>query len=393
MKKAGMVHLMVVAAIGVFTGGLAGDSSVVLQSDAPAQRYFEILVSPAKILRSVNPQSPILGFAYKNEIYPLVFAGTSWHKIAFKNDTGWIEASQGRIVSSSAVSTTEKIPAIIIIVLFSLCGLIVVVLGIIFIILSMKRQKFRRTSLQRNVLIISSVEKEIHYSLTEASTTLSKCFSEIGFKVSTARDLDHARILLVHFAPDVLVVDWQLERNIESTIQPLLSTKGSAESILVIFFNVPDSAEMYNKNIHPMMHFVGIVFSDRDIFKIVTPLIMEGKTSHTFKKSVQSSALEGEIGSGNLVEVMQFIEIGKKTGILYVSLRNPFGIISFEQGRITYAATRLAAGRAAVSDILNLKEGRFRFSIDKIYSKKNVNLSTLEVLMDWTKGKDEAHRH
>jgi hypothetical protein len=391
MKKTGIFHLMV-AVVCIVASTSGGDSSAVSTNDTATQKYFEILVSPAKVLRSINPQSPILGMADKNETYPLIFAGTTWYKIVFKNDTGWIEGMQGRIVASPTAAS-QKIPKIIIFVLIGVCSLLVFILGVLFIFFSFKRQKFKRMSLKRDVLIISPVEKEIRYSLTDMPTTLSKCFSEIGFKVSTARDLDHACTLLVHYAPDILVVDWRLENNIQSSIMSLLSTKGTALSILIIFFNVPDAVEMNKKNTLPTVHFVGIVFSDRDVFKIVTPLILKGATEHTFKKSVQSAALEGEIGSGNLVEVMQFIEIGRKTGCLYITGQNPIGIICFEQGRITYAATRAAMGKEAVDEILNLKEGRFSFVIDKTTAKKNVNLSTLEVLMDWTKGKDEALRH
>jgi hypothetical protein len=370
----------------------AGDSSTVTQSAPPAQKYFEVLIGPTKVLKEVNPQSPLLGLANKNDIFPLVYAGATWVSVVYKNDTGWIEGSRGRIVDTPT-DVNGNIPTIIIYVFIGLCLCLVVLLGVFFAVSRMKRQKFRRMSIKRDVLIISPAEKEVHYSLTNTSTTLSKCFSEIGFKVSSAHDLDHARILLVHYAPDVLVVDWRLEKNMLPTIESLLSTKGAGISIIVLFFNVPDPAEMEKKNTSPAMHFIGPVFSDRDIFKTVTPLLIGPRDSRTFKKSVQSAALEGEIASGNLVEVMQFIEIGRKTGCLFIAIRNPIGLIYFEGGRIVYAATHSSAGKEAVYDILNFKTGRFRFAIDKTTAKKNANLSTLEVLMDWAKGKDEAHRH
>ncbi|HAJ79832.1 MAG TPA: hypothetical protein DCO75_08675, partial [Fibrobacteres bacterium] len=166
-----------------------------------------------------------------------------------------------------------------------------------------------------------------------------------------------------------------------------------SSSFIVIFYNVPDPAEISRLNRSPYIYYVGLVFSDRDIFKIITPLIMSEKTvERSFKKSVQNSALEGEIGSGNLVEVMQFIEIGKKTGCLYISLKMPLGIIYFEQGRITYSAAPGSKGENALNDILNLKDGHFNFVLDKVSSEKNLNCSTLEVLMEWTKSKDEADR-
>jgi hypothetical protein len=89
---------------------------------------------------------------------------------------------------------------------------------------------------------------------------------------------------------------------------------------------------------------------------------------------------------------MQFIEIGRKTGCLYTVIDKPFGLIYFEQGRLTYAATQTRQGRDAVFEMLNLKKGHFHFVLDKTSQTKNVDLSTLEILMEWTKTVDEAHR-
>jgi hypothetical protein len=376
----------------VFVNIVAADSTVTVKSNAPAQKFFEIVAGPAKVLKYLKPQSPLLGLASSQETFPIVGTGTSWCRILYTGDTGWVERGAGKIVDSPTV-ISAKIPNILVIILIGVSVTLVLILGVIFVVLSLKRQKFKRYAPRRDVLIISPVDKEIRYSLTDASTTVSKCFTEIGFKVSSARDIDHARNLLIHYAPDVLVVDWQMERNILSKIGSILSGKESASSIIVVFYNVPDPSEMTRRNQSPSVHFVGPVFSDRDIFKIVTPLIMAGQATHTFKKSVQSSALEGEIGSGNLVEVMQFIEIGRKTGCLYITLKTPVAIIYFEQGRITYATSPTTQGRNAIDEILSMQEGHFQFVLDKVSPIKNLNCSTLEVLMEWTRRNDEAHRN
>ena len=366
-------------------------TSVKVLSHAPVPKYFEVLESPTRILKNLSPQSPILAFAKKNDVYPLIYAGASWCKIIVRNDTGWAESSKGRVIDTPS-AIAEKIPAIVVISLLGASIALVLIFVVIFIVISLKRQKFKKSSLRRDVLIISHSEKEIQYSLTDSATTLVKCFSEIGFKVSSASGVDHARTLLVHYAPDVIVIDWQIEKNIYSTMRSIVSDKDTASSILVIFYNAPDPTEISKRNTVQNMFFLGLVFSDRDIFKIVTPLIMTGESHRAVKKSVQTSALEGDIRLGNLLEVMQFIEIGKKTGCLYITTNSPFWRIYFEQGRITYAASKTVLGKDAVFDILNLKEGHFHLVLDKVSQTKNVNLSTLEVLMDWTKVKDEAFR-
>jgi len=92
--------------------------------------------------------------------------------------------------------------------------------------------------------------------------------------------------------------------------------------------------------------------------------------------------------------VLQFIEIGSKTGCLLIETERPFGLIYFLNGRIIYAATaQEIIGKEAVFMILNLKNGNFRFILNRKPKSSNANLSTLEVLMEWTKALDEANGH
>jgi hypothetical protein len=196
----------------------------------------------------------------------------------------------------------------------------------------------------------------------------------------------------MHYLPDVIVVDWHLGNTVMHEVESVLKNRTSTTNILVIFYNVPDISSMTQSAIIPNAHFLSISFSDREIFKLVTPLIITESETKSIRRSVESSALGGEIGHGSLIEVMQFIEIGSKTGCLYIVQEKPFGLIYFEQGRCTYAASQAKQGRDAAFEILGLKTGHFNFVLDKVSQTKNVNLSTLEILMEWTKTVDEAHR-
>jgi hypothetical protein len=354
------------------------------------KEYFEILENSVKVLAFVNPESPILGMARKHDCYVLLFEGKSWCKIRFGNAEGWVERRMGRVVDSPAM--TKNIPQILLLAAGGSGVLIILVLVFVFRTVSLRTKATRKVALRKDLLIIAHSEKDVQLSLSDSSTSLSKCFSEIGFKVNYASDMDHARNLLMHYLPDVVVVDWQLDNNVKKAVESVLLNRTSTANILVIFYNVPDAASMPQSQVIPNAQYLGISFSDRDVFKLVTPLILTESETKSVRRSVESSALEGEIGQGSLIEVMQFIEIGRKTGCLYIIIEKPFGLLYFEQGRLTYAASQAKQGRDAVFEILGLTTGRFHFVLDKVSESKNVNLSTLEILMEWTKMVDEAHR-
>jgi hypothetical protein len=69
--------------------------------------------------------------------------------------------------------------------------------------------------------------------------------------------------------------------------------------------------------------------------------------------------------------------------------KSPLGVIYFERGLITCAATRKNQGYEAVMELLNLHFGSFRFFNDKRSSRKNLSISIMAVIMEWARKHDE----
>lgn len=360
-------------------------------ADEEPIKYFKVTL-PTRILPYLDPNAPMMGTVRSGDRFLIVGEGEAWCRVVYKDTIGWIEKKCGKIESSADQPLQldwVKIST------FAAVLLAILTLIIITIIIIVRRRKFTIESnefIKMKVLIISRSNKVIEYSLTDSTTTLDRCFSEIGFQTTFVKDSAQARLAIEKEVPDIILIDWQFERNIVANIERLFVRHPAAEKVLVIVFNVADPLKMQPSSILPNMSCLGVAFSDRDIFKLVTPLM--SSSAHTeIQKSVQSSALEGDIGQGNLIEVLQFIEIGTKTGCLLVETGRPFAIIYFYQGRIIYAHAQQLTGRDAIFAVLNLKEGNFKFILDKMSKSSNVNLSTLEVLMEWTKALDEAHGH
>jgi hypothetical protein len=187
------------------------------------------------------------------------------------------------------------------------------------------------------------------------------------------------------------VIDWRFDRTVISTLEGILNSTSRADSTIVIVYNVPDPSSMQPSTVLSKMVFLGYSFSDRDLLKIVTPLMQSDENSQSLSKATQFCALEGEMADGNIQEVLQYIEVGKKTGCLLIETGKPFCLIFFNAGRIIYAATSSnLTGKDALFSVLNLREGKFSFLLNKKPKSPNTNLSTIEVLMSWTKEIDET---
>lgn len=351
--------------------------------------YFQVTFAPARILQYLSPDSPILGMAKKGDTYPLIGEGESWCKIVFADTIGWIESKNGKIVDApSSILLSDLLLIGIIAGVFLIISIIIIV---IFRIRRKNNSDLKEITVKKNVLFIAKAGKLIQNTFGEKPTSLDKCFAEIGFNVAVAKNLPLINSYLQQNFPDVVMVDWKFDKNIINTVERIFSSLKRAQDILIITYNVPDPSMMQPSRVLPKMNYLGLSFSDRDIFKLVTPQITVNNAQN-IKKSVKSSALEGETDGENLLEVLQFIETGRKTGCMLVETDKPFGLIYFNMGRIIYVATSSGIyGKDAVFAILNLKQGKFRFVLNKKPKRNNVNLSTLEVLMEWTKAIDEAH--
>jgi ActR/RegA family two-component response regulator len=356
--------------------------------DEPIE-YFRIETGAVTVREKIDPKSPVLGMVRRGEHLPVVETRKSWVKIVYKNDQeGWIERKHGVLTESAQSLFMLELTK------FSLLIGITAIFVVVIVIVSKKvaGRLSKGVTIKKSALVVTSDTVQIRNVLTDTTTTLERCFSEIGFRVYHADTLDTVRNLVVHYIPDVVIVDWRFSASIYKEIENLLSERPSTTNILVIFINVPDINTVSPSMRLGHVNFLGVSFTDRDIFRLVTPLVITGEKERVIQKSVQASALEGEVEEGSLSTVFQFIEIGKKTGCLLVRRQQPYGIVYFERGCIVYADSPDSTGKSAVKDILNLKSGHFRFLADKSPSEKNMDTSVLEILMEWSKETDEAVR-
>jgi hypothetical protein len=300
--------------------------------------------------------------------------------------------------SAKGQSGALNIPYGIIAIALGLLGLVLVVALVIRKLSKPRKQqlKIKRMHFGMDALIIANAKINVANPLTNSSIPITDFLTEMGFKVHFYSDLNNAKTYLLHYVPDLVVVDWKLEDGIHNAIASILSGSKAATGNVVLFYNVPDlSPTLKKSDTNINAHFFGSTLSDQDISKIVVPLFKIDKKEKRFKESIQATALEGEIQEGNLAEVLQFIGMGRKTGCLYVvdAKGESYGLVYFEQGQVVYAMSPSLKGINAVLEMLDLTAGHFHFVMDKVSPNKNSNHSCLEIVVEWTRIHDEAARH
>jgi hypothetical protein len=141
----------------------------------------------------------------------------------------------------------------------------------------------------------------------------------------------------------------------------------------------------------PQATYLGESFTSLQVLELISYAIsLESHAPRPAGALREQSTLEGRNIGHALAEILQFLELGRRTGLLSVEDGKPAGIISFEQGTITFGQTRLNEGFEAVMEILSVTGGTFHFFDNKRVMQSNCRLTPQEALMHWSCRVDEG---
>jgi len=103
----------------------------------------------------------------------------------------------------------------------------------------------------------------------------------------------------------------------------------------------------------------------------------------------------GNLAALSLDEVVQTLAQCLKTGMLRISeeeQEKELGTLYFDEGEINHAEIEGEVGSKAVIKILNLPDGQFVFQNDVKAPKQTVEQSTMSILLEACRQKDESQR-
>jgi hypothetical protein len=96
-----------------------------------------------------------------------------------------------------------------------------------------------------------------------------------------------------------------------------------------------------------------------------------------------SFVFSGNLKQTTLLDAIQFLEIGRREGILHIFCGRRKGYLTFMQGQVVDAFYRNETGREAVFQMLELVEGDFYFEPKKISQPKLIAESMMDIAFEW----------
>jgi hypothetical protein len=103
-----------------------------------------------------------------------------------------------------------------------------------------------------------------------------------------------------------------------------------------------------------------------------------------------SFAFSGNLKQTPLIDAIQFLEIGRREGILHIYCGRRKGYLIFKDGHVMDAFFRNYTGKEAVFTMLDLEEGDFYFEPKIISQPRLISQSIMDLALEWDGRKNNA---
>ncbi|MBD3321776.1 MAG: DUF4388 domain-containing protein [Chitinivibrionales bacterium] len=270
----------------------------------------------------------------------------------------------------------------------AITGIGIISFGLFALLFVMSRKR-RKKKKGRRVVIIGDGMLSVKMSLLKRSIPIERFFQLRGYGTRHFDKFKAGGIGIIHSTVDILLIDWKLRKDAQKCIEQIQDATVRGPLKLCLFYGVPPGARTKKYKLSDAFSFTGNVISVNSLAEMLPDRHDRFSPAAGTAMSVERYPFQGEIDGESLSEMLQFILITKKSGSLIVESRECDGTINFTEGTIVHAETASSSNQAAVREMLDLKNGEFRFVTSPVPLKQTTHIDVMNVMMEWAQFKDE----
>jgi CheY-like chemotaxis protein len=219
---------------------------------------------------------------------------------------------------------------------------------------------------------------------------LKQSLSTIG-QINTAGDAADALLKAVDDPPDLLVTDYRMPgMDGRQLIEKLRSRPATANFSAIILASKSDITERLSQQ-DPVDDFVEKPFflkeATRRIKRVIDKIALE-----KMAKSAPSDGLRGSLSQMNVIDLMQSLEMGRKSCLLSLTKDDDKCEVYFTEGQVVHAVYGSLKGDEAVFKVLRWTGGNFQLNFEARTTETSTQLNTQGLLMEGLRLLDEANR-
>jgi CheY-like chemotaxis protein len=211
--------------------------------------------------------------------------------------------------------------------------------------------------------------------------------------VSTASDAADALLKAVEDPPDLLVADYRMPgMDGRQLVEKLKSRPKTAAASVILLATRADITEKLSAQEPAIDDFVEKPFFLREATQRLKRIIDKIALEKMAKTSASDGVLRGSISQMNVIDLVQSLEMGRKSCALTLTNKAETCAMYFKEGQVTHAQYGGLLGDQAVFQVLRWTDGNFQIDFEGKTTKQTITLNTQGLLMEGLRLLDEAQR-
>jgi CheY-like chemotaxis protein len=211
-------------------------------------------------------------------------------------------------------------------------------------------------------------------------------------KVTTATDAADALLKAVDDAPDLLVCDYRMPgMDGRQLIEKLKSRPATANFSTMLMASKADIAERLSTQ-DAADDYLEKPFFLKDATRRVKRMIDRIALEKMAKTAPSDGVVRGNLSQMNVIDLMQSLEMGRKSCQLSLSNEGDKCEVFFAEGQVKHATYGALLGDAAVFKVLRWTGGNFQINFEGKTDQETTQLNTQGLLMEGLRLLDESVR-
>ncbi len=211
--------------------------------------------------------------------------------------------------------------------------------------------------------------------------------------ISTAKDGADALIHALESPPDLLITDYQMpSMNGHQLVEKLHSRVVTARLPVIVMASKSDLNEKLGTLRDSVDDFIEKPFFLREATARAKRIIDKVALEKMARHAAGESRVRGSLAQMNVIDLLQSLELGRKTCRLIVSRKNESCEMFFTEGQLVHAVFGTMNGDDAVYHVLAWQDGTWEIDFTGSANVQTVTRSTQGLLMEGLRLLDEANR-
>jgi CheY-like chemotaxis protein len=211
--------------------------------------------------------------------------------------------------------------------------------------------------------------------------------------VTTAANGADALVSAIEQSPDLIISDYNMPGLDGRQLIERLKTRPSTSRIPVILLATrADISEKLRGMQDSVEDFVEKPFYVKEAIARVKRVLDKIALEKMAKEAPGETVLRGSLAQMNVIDLLQSLELGRKTCALGISNNGEHCNVFFTEGQISHAIYGDLKGDDAVYKVLGWTAGNFQIDFEASSSENTTTKSTQGLLMEGLRLLDEANR-